>query len=248
MRGIGCAPPATVADAAPIVSLRAVVKDYRGLRPLRVQELDLRETGTTALMGLDREAAQVLVELITGSTVPDTGAITAFGRDTRDIPDADAWMAALQQFGLFTDRTVFVEQFTAEQNLAIPLTLAVENLDEATRANLRRLAADVGLSPAELTRPAESFDPLQRARLRLGRTLALNPRLLLLEHPTATLDAAGITAFAETLSAVVLQRRIAALVLTADKAFARGVAKTVLTLQPGTGALASESAWRRWFS
>ncbi len=248
MRGIGCAPVATVPDAAPILSLRGVVKDYRSLRPLRVQELDLHEAGATALMGLDREAAQVLVELIIGSTVPDTGTVTAFGRDTRDIPDADAWMAALQQFGLFTDRTVFVEQFTAEQNLAIPLTLAVESLDDATRANLRQLAADVGLSADDLARPTESFDPLRRARLRLARTLALNPRLLLLEHPTATLDAEGITAFAESLSSVVLQRRIAALVLTADKAFARAVAKTVLTLQPGTGVLASESAWRRWFS
>jgi ABC-type transporter Mla maintaining outer membrane lipid asymmetry ATPase subunit MlaF len=238
-----------VADGkAPVVSLRSVVKDYRGLRPLRVQSLDLGAADRTAILGLDRDAAQVLVDLITGSAVPDTGEVTAFGRDTREITDAEAWMASLTRFGLFTERTVFIEQFTAEQNLALPLTLALESLDDTVRATVRQIAADVGLSSAELAKPAESLGTLQRARLRLGRTLALGPRLLLLEHPTATLDPADVAAFADTMSSVVLQRKLAVLVLTADKTFARAVARTVLTLQPGTGALAGEPAWRRWLS
>lgn len=235
-------------STAAAVSLRSVVKDYRGLRPLRVQALDVGQADTTALLGVDREAAQVLVDLITGSTVPDAGHVTAFGRDTRDIADAADWLQSLQRFGLFTERTVFVEQFTAEQNLAIPLSLAVESLDEAVRGAVARLAVEVGLSEADLVRPTEALGPLQRARLRLGRTLALGPRLLLLEHPTATLAADDVPAFAATVSSVVRQRQLAALVVTADVAFARAVARTVLTLRPATGELAGESAWRRWFS
>ncbi len=234
--------------AAPVVSLRSVVKDYRGLRPLRIQALDVGPADTTAVLGLDREAAQVLVDLITGSTVPDTGHVTAFGRDSRDISDATDWLESLQRFGLFSERTVFVEQFTAEQNLAIPLSLAVESLDDAVRDAVGRLAVEVGLSAADLARPTASLEPLQRARLRLGRTLALGPRLLLLEHPTASLGAAEVTAFAETVSSVVLQRKLAVLVATADTAFARAVTRTVLTLQPATGELVVASGWRRWFS
>lgn len=235
-------------NADPVVSLRAVVKDYRGLRPLRVQSLDVGHADMTAVLGLDREAAQVLTDLITGATVPEEGRVTAFGRDTRDISDAEDWLESLRRFGLFTDRTVFVEQFTAEQNLALPLSLAVESLDEAVRDAVRRLAAEVGLSALDLAKPTEALGPLQRARLRLGRTLVLEPRLLLLEHPTATLGADEVPAFAEVLSGVVRGRQLAALVVTADRAFARAVARTLLTLRPATGELTTESGWKRWFS
>ena len=43
-------------------------------------------------------------------------------------------------------------------------------------------------------------------------------------------------------------RGIAALVLTADQAFARTAADDVLVLEPATGTLKSSSGWRRWFS
>jgi ABC-type methionine transport system ATPase subunit len=238
-----------VSDAgAVVVSLRSVVKDYRGLRPLRVKALDLAHAESKALIGLDREAAQVLVDLITGSTVPDAGQVIAFGRDTRDIPNADAWLTSLERFGLFSERTVFVEQFTAEQNLAIPLSLAVESLSDDVRARVRGLADEVGLSPAELSQVTETLTPPQRARLRLGRTLALGPDLLLLEHPTATLQGGDVAAFADTVTRIVERRRLSVLVLTAEKAFARDVARTVLTWQPGSGELTPESGWRRWFS
>src|SRR5262245_40583946 len=45
----------------PLVELRAVRKDYRGLRPLRVEHLDVHEGQSIALLGFDQAGAEVLV-------------------------------------------------------------------------------------------------------------------------------------------------------------------------------------------
>src|SRR5690606_16542149 len=56
-----------------LVQLRNVSKDYRGLRPLRVARLDLRAGQSVALLGFDQVSAEVLVDLVTGATTPDSG-------------------------------------------------------------------------------------------------------------------------------------------------------------------------------
>ena len=103
-----------------LVRLRKVTKDYQSLRPLRVESLDRHEGQTLALGGFDRMTAEILVDLITAAIVPDTGEVRVFGQPTTAIADRDGWLQTLDQFGLLTERAVLVEQFTVEQNLAIP--------------------------------------------------------------------------------------------------------------------------------
>jgi len=230
------------------VRLSSVVVDYRGLRPLRIRSLDIAEGQCVALVGLDRPAASVMVDLITGATLPDSGDVTVFGESTRAITDGQVWLRALERFGLLGERTVLVDQLTAEQNLAIPVTLAVHDLAPEIRERVRRVAREVGLPSGALERPAEGLSPLDRFRLQLGRALMLEPRLLLAEHPTATLAETDVAQAAADLSRIVGQRRVTAVLLTMDHGLASQVATRVLTLRPGTGELAPAPAWRRWFS
>ena len=65
-----------------VISLRNVHKDYHGLRPLRVQHLELRQGESVALIGFDQVGAEVLVNLITGATLPDSGDVDVFGAAT----------------------------------------------------------------------------------------------------------------------------------------------------------------------
>ena len=65
-----------------VIALRGVRKDYRGLRPLRVEHFELRQGECVALLGFDRVAAEVLVNLITGATLPDAGDVDVFGAST----------------------------------------------------------------------------------------------------------------------------------------------------------------------
>jgi ABC-type transporter Mla maintaining outer membrane lipid asymmetry ATPase subunit MlaF len=230
-----------------LVCLRGVSKDYRSLRPLRIAELDLPPGRSLALLGFDQMMAEVFVDLITGAILPDAGEVFAFGKPTSSIADPDAWLTTLDQFGLLTDRAVLVEQFTVEQNLALPLSVAVESMSADVRARASALATEVGLAH-DLRRQAGVLSPAARARVRLGRALALGPRVLVAEHPNATLSGDDAAAFAADISRIVGARGISSLVLTADHGFARMAASEVLVLAPATGTLKPASAWRRWFS
>jgi predicted ABC-type transport system involved in lysophospholipase L1 biosynthesis ATPase subunit len=234
--------------AEPAVVLRGVSKDYRGLRPLRVQELVVEPGSIVALSGLDQAMAEVLTKLITGASVPDTGEVVVLGTPTTAIADGDQWLQGLQRFGLFTDRALFVEQFTVEQTLALPYTLDFEGMTSDVRERVRKLAEEVGLAATRLAAPVLSLSPEAQIRLRLARAIALEPAVLLAEHPTASLSSVDTSGFAADFSRVATSRALTAIICTEDHAFAKRVASRRLTLQPATGQFTASSAWSRWFS
>ena len=227
-----------------LVRLRDVTKDYRGLRPLRVRELTLRRGQSLALLGFDQAMAEVFVNLLTGGVLPDTGDVSVFGERTADISDRDSWLRMLDAFGLVSDRSVLLEALTAEQNLAIPLSLGVERMSDALRREVRQLADEVGIQQAQLTVSAGSLPPEVKVRIRLGRALALKPQVVIAEHPTATLDQFPAREFAADFLRVTSARGLATLVLTADQGFARSVAEQVLVLKPASGELQASGGWR----
>jgi predicted ABC-type transport system involved in lysophospholipase L1 biosynthesis ATPase subunit len=229
------------------VSLTEVVKDYRSLRPLRVEHLEVLDAESVALLGFDLAGAEILVNLITGATLPDSGDVRVFGVSTRDIADPDAWLVEMDRFGILSQRVVLLDAFTVEQNLALPYSLEVENLADDIRARVRVLAGEVGIPEADLSVPAARLDAETQLRVRLGKALALGPRVLLAEHPNATLAAPALSRFAADLKAIVAARGLTLVTMTADSAFARTVSSRVLQLHPATGELMRVSGWRRWF-
>jgi ABC-type transporter Mla maintaining outer membrane lipid asymmetry ATPase subunit MlaF len=231
-----------------VLEFRDVQKAYGGLRPFRLQQLELSPAQTLALVGFDAAAAEVFVNLATGAAVPDTGEVRVFGQSTTAITDAHAWLASLDRFGIVSERAVLLDALTALQNLAMPLTLEVAPLAEDIRAQVTQLAGEVGIDIADLARPVAEFPPAARLRVRLGRALALKPDVLLVEHPNALLRPEDLPAFSAAFTKIVAARGIASITLTADGSFAGSIAGTVLTLQPATGVLKPTAGWRRWFA
>lgn len=226
--------------------IRGVTKDYRGLRPLRVASLDLEQGATLTLLGFDQAMAEVLVKLIMGASLPDTGEVIVFGQPTSAIADGDAWLSGLETFALLGDRTLLVDELSAEQTIALPISFDVD--DPGVRETVRALAVDVALDADHLARPVGGLDPLARARVRLARALASSPRILLGEHPSASLSADEAQVFAADVSRVAGRRSLTSLILTADRGFAVAMGGDVLTLHAATGALTSATGWRRWIN
>jgi ABC-type ATPase involved in cell division len=236
-------------DSDLVIEIVGVTKDYRALRPLRVQHLELRIGESTSLLGLDGAMAEVLVNLITGAQLPDEGEIRVFGRPTSSITGVDEWVTELDRFGLISPRAVLVEQFTVAQNLALPLSLEIDNLPSSVASEVEALGSEVGLSNEELRIPTAALGPAAQLRLRTGRALALKPRVLLAEHPNALLPRTESSQFAADFLRIVVERRIAALVMTADAGFARAISNRVLEFQPASGAfIEKKSVLRRLFS
>ena len=71
--------------ADPLIDVRGVKKDYGGLRPLRLAALTLVPGDRVAITGLDAPAAEILVNILTGATLPDEGEVeTVRPLDIRD--------------------------------------------------------------------------------------------------------------------------------------------------------------------
>jgi ABC-type transporter Mla maintaining outer membrane lipid asymmetry ATPase subunit MlaF len=230
-----------------VVRLAGVSKDYRGLRPLRVQELAVGAAEQVAILGFDQPSAEVFVNLVIGATLPDEGTVSVFGRPTSAISDSADWLAVVDRFGIVSERAVLLDGLSVIQNLAMPFTLEIEPPPEDVRMRAASLAAEVGLPEDTWTKPVAALDAEGRGRLRLGRALALDPAILLLEHASAGLEREPLKAFAANLRSVAARRGAAIIAATADETFARAVAMRVVRLEPATGRLKEEGrfGWLR---
>jgi ABC-type polar amino acid transport system ATPase subunit len=236
------------AGSAAVLVVTAVRKNYSALRPLRIRALTITEAERVALLGLDAPAAELMINLVTGASLPDEGQIEVLGQRTADIADGDAWLSSLDRFGIVSNRAVMMDGATLAQNLAMPFTLDIDPIPPEVRSRVDALAAECGIAAhrsAWLDRQAGEAPPEVRMRGHLARAVALEPRLLLFEHPTAIVPETEREAFADDVVAVTTRRRLAALVMTQDRAFAARVAERVLTLDGATGEMAPSR--RKWF-
>jgi ABC-type transporter Mla maintaining outer membrane lipid asymmetry ATPase subunit MlaF len=231
----------------PALELTALVKDYKGLRPLRIAALSVARGERVALAGFDRQAAEALISLITGASLPDAGDVRVFGRSTAEIATGDEWLASLDRFGIMTDRAATLDASTFAQNLALSFTLSIDPIPAEVMRKVEALARDVGLPPGALQeRPGDAAAD-RRARAHLARAIALDPAILLMDHPTASLPPDAAVAFAEDMARAAGARGLTVVAVTEDAAFAGRAADRYLKLKGGRGELVP-AAWRRWFS
>ena len=229
-----------------LVELERVTKDYRGLRPLRIETFALQPRERVAISGLDVVAAEVLVNLITAAILPDAGDVRVAGESTRAITTEEAWLASLDRFGIVTERALLLEGSSLLQNIALPLTVEIDPVPDAVGDKVRLLAREVGLEETWLDRHAANLPAAIRIRVHLARALAQVPQVLLLEHPTAALERDGVERLAKDVRRVAAARQLALLVISQDAAFISSVAERRLILNPATGALTPKRGFGWW--
>jgi ABC-type transporter Mla maintaining outer membrane lipid asymmetry ATPase subunit MlaF len=232
---------------APVLDMRGIVKSYGGLRPIRIAELQVNRGERVAVAGLDAPAAELIVNLITGASLPDEGSVRVLGQPTSELT-ADAWLPSLDRFGIVSPRAVLLDAATLEQNLALPFTLEIDPVPVDVAVRARALAARCGIrDEAWLKTTVAELPPEVRVRTHLARAVAHGPALLLLEHPTAELAPAARAAFGADVAAACATDTIAALAITNDEAFAAAMTETRLQLEAATGRLsaARRKGWWR---
>ena len=207
----------------PIIELRNVEKALGEAFPLRINNFSLREQERVALSGLPGVMGETFFNLIIGALLPDRGDVIVFGTNTRDIRTDTEWLKSLDRFGLVSNRAVLLDQSTIAQNLALPLTLAIDPMAPDVRAAVEDLAREVGFPPAILDRPptAQSTSgAIERTSIHLARALAQRPDVLLLEHPTTSHGPMG-NPFGPRVRTIAAARKLTMIAVTDDDRFAR---------------------------
>ena len=228
------------------LEMRQVSKAYNALRPLRIASLSVAEGERVSIGGVDAGVGELLVNLMTGASVPDSGEIVVFGRRTADIANGDEWLDWLERFGIVSPRGVLLEGSTLLQNLAMPFTLEIEPVPAAIQEKVRALAVESGVDPERwLGVKAGDLPGDLRVRAHLIRSVELQPAFVIIEHPTADVPPGARQQLASDIARCCSARHLTAIILTNDEAFAKAVAPRNLTLHGATGEL--RPLRRGWF-
>jgi len=230
-----------------LLAIRALVKDYHGLRPLRMRELVVMPGSIVSIAGLDAPAAETFVNLVTGAALPDEGEVTLFGQDTRAITDSHAWLKQLDGLGMITARGILIEAFSVLQNIAMSYTLDVDPVDPRIVPQAGALARSVGIADECFDLPAGRVSGDVKMRVHLARSLALEPKLLIAEHPSAGLPPEAVARFGADLARVAQARGVALIAITADDALAKAVGGERLELIPASGELRAPGLLKKLF-
>ena len=230
-----------------LLDISGLKKDYQALRPLRIAKLSVNAGDVMSIGGIDARAAEALVHLITGATLPDEGEITLFGQNTRAITDSETWLKSLDGIGMVTSRGVLIEMFSVLQNIAMSYTLDVDPIDPRVVPQVGALARDVGIDAASFDLPVGKVSPDIQGRVHLARALALDPKMLIGEHPTATMPRENVAGFGADLARVARERGLALVVITADDVFAKAIGGQRLELVAASGELKTPGLLRKLF-
>jgi branched-chain amino acid transport system ATP-binding protein len=174
----------------PLLETRALVKEFRGFRAVADVDLRVAEGTVHALVGPNGAGKTTLFNLLTGFLTPTSGQILYRGRDiTGRQPEQIAHLGIARSFQI----TSLFDQMTATEHvelaLASPTGLGLRfwrsqrSLDRFRRTALQ-LLDQVGLADRS-GQAAGSLAYGQKRALELALALALDPRLLLLDEPTA---------------------------------------------------------------
>jgi ABC-type transporter Mla maintaining outer membrane lipid asymmetry ATPase subunit MlaF len=225
----------TQATGSVVLEVAGVSKQYGALRPLRIDSLRLAQGEQIALLGLDQPAAEVFINLVTGATLPDTGTIRVFTRTTADIVESADWLTLLDRFGIVSDRAVLLDSLSVVQNLSMPFSLDIEPPPDDIRHKAIAIAQEVGLAKETWDAPVRNLDAPNRVRLHLARALALDPSLVIVEHPSARLMRHDVRPLGRHLQTVIAARGISSIVVTLDQDLIEAAGVRAVELEPATG-------------
>jgi NitT/TauT family transport system ATP-binding protein len=216
------------------IQLTGVSKHFQLSRNRRVQaltpiDLTIAEGEFVALIGPSGCGKSTILHLVAGLDEPSTGTVLIDDLPPRALQQRHELGIAFQEHALLPWRSV-------EANLALPFQIANRPTDPVRIAALIDL---VGLRGFESARPSQLSGGM-RQRASIARTLALSPRLLLLDEPFGALDAVTRRAMNLELQRIWQQNRITTILVTHTVEEALFLADRVLVLSGRPGRIVRE--------
>jgi lipoprotein-releasing system ATP-binding protein len=213
----------------PILSLHNLKKSFttatESLEVLRDVNLQLQQGEVVALIGRSGSGKTTLLQCAGLLANPTSGSITLAGQDVSQANDEARTMARRSHIGFVYQFHHLLPEFTAIENVAMPLWMSGVSKAEALE-KAAALLARLGLSARENHRPAQLSGGEQQ-RVSIARALANQPDLLLADEPTGNLDDASAGLVFDLLMQLVAERNMAALIATHNLDLAARVSRTV---------------------
>ena len=217
-----------------VLTIRGLERTYvtgaGALTVLRGVDLDVMPGEIVGLTGPSGSGKSSLLHAAGLLEHPDAGRITILGADCTDLSERERTRVRLSGIGFVYQFHHLLPEFSAADNVALPMMIAGMGRKAALR-RARDLLGELGLSARTDHQPAQLSGGEQQ-RVAIARALANAPRLLLADEPTGNLDPATSAAVFDSLSALAREQGVACLVATHNVELA-GRMDRVLGLRDG---------------
>ncbi|WP_206046818.1 urea ABC transporter ATP-binding protein UrtD [Mangrovimicrobium sediminis] len=209
---------------------------FDGFKAINNLNLYINDGELRCLIGANGAGKTTLMDIITGKTHPDTGAVY-FGQNIDLLGRSEAEIAELGIGRKFQKPTVFEAQ-TVYANLELSMRAEKgimaslgSRLTGEKRDRIDQVLATIGLSD-ERALAAGALSHGQKQWLEIGMLLIADPRLLLVDEPVAGMTAQETERTAELLTSLAGERTV--VVVEHDMEFVRSIARTVTVLHQGS--------------
>ena len=207
----------------PVLSIRGLERSYvtgaGALTVLRGADLDVMPGEIVGLIGPSGSGKSSLLHAAGLLEHPNAGRITIQGRDCSDLSDRERTRVRLGAIGFVYQFHHLLPEFSALDNVALPMMIAGMSR-AAAQDRAGRLLGELGLAERVLHQPAQLSGGEQQ-RVAVARALANAPRLLLADEPTGNLDPTTSGAVFENLYALARRTGVAAVIATHNLELAR---------------------------